>query len=1095
MRLPGVESFYPLSPMQQGMLFHSLSAPESALYWQQVTLTLEGPLDVALLKASWDRVIERHAALRTYFVWEAIKEPVQVVQRQVALPTDEYDWRGQEAGQRAAALEGLLDADRRRGCSLGKPPLLRLAVARLDSDLHYVVWTFHHVILDGWSVYRVLKDVFDTYEALRNGRSPDAPPGRPYQDYIAWLRRQDLRRAEAFWREDLAGLAGPTSIAECLAAGGGASGEGPIVEVDTQVVRLDGSATAAAQSFARQHQLTLNTLLQGAWALLLSRYSGQSDVCFGGTVSGRPAEIEGVESMVGVFINTLPVRARVPARVELLPWLRSLQDRQAAARQYDWTPLVEIQGWSGVPRDVPLFDSIFIFANYPVELWASLGGSSLKVKDYRAWESTNYALNAFAEPGPQLSLGLFYDRARCERAAVGRLLRHWRTMLEAMVASPRARLADLPILDALEIRQLEQWNATSRDYARDASLPDLFETQAERTPDSDAVAFADVTLSYRELNLRANRLAHELCALGVGPGVLVGIYMERSQDLLVALLGVLKSGGAYVPLDPAYPKDRVSYMMQDSGASILLTQQALLGTLPDSAARVVCVGAAAPGALAPLQEANPSRRAGPDDLAYVIYTSGSTGRPKGVQVTHRALVNFLSSMQSQPGAGAGDTLLSVTTLSFDIAGLELYLPLIAGGRVVLASRAEAADGRALLAKLEAFGATMMQATPATWRLLLEAGWVGRGPLKILCGGESLTRELADRLLERGASVWNLYGPTETTIWSTLAKVEEAVRTVTIGRPIANTQVHVLDAQCARVPIGVAGELCIGGDGLARGYLGRPELTAEKFVPDPFGPTLGARLYRTGDQARLLPDGTIEWLGRGDHQVKLRGYRIEMGEIESLLSRHPEVRAAVCVVREDVPGDPRLTAYVVARQTSPDAPASPDPALAGRLRGHLQEALPDYMVPGTFVFLTALPLTPNGKVDRRALPAPDGAARGAAYQAPETATDQAIVAVWQEVLRLDRVGLQDNFFDSGGHSLLLMQVQGKLRRLLDREIPIVDLFRYPTVEALSRHLEGTNGGEPARLEAGTIQKLHAGRQRLDRLRRAPGARPGSAGQPR
>jgi amino acid adenylation domain-containing protein len=1079
LRLPGVESFHPLSPMQQGMLFHSLSAPDSALYWQQVTLTLEGQLDVALLKRSWDLIIERHAVLRSYFVWEGLKEPVQVVQQQVGLPTEEHDWRSLDAGRRSAELEALLDADRRKGCPLDKPPLLRLAVVHLGEDLQYVIWSFHHVILDGWSVYHVLKDVFENYEALRRGEPMRWAPVRPYQDYIAWLRSQDLSRAEAFWRRELSGLPGPTAVADALAPVGQAVGDGRIVEVDTQVVRLDEAASAAAQAFARQHRLTLNTLLQGAWAVLLSRYAGQDDVCFGGTVSGRPPGVQGVDSMVGMFINTLPVRTRVPPRAELLPWLQELQDRQADARQYDWTPLVEIQGWSGVPRDVPLFDSIFIFANYPVELWSSLGSGSLRVKGYRAWESTNYALNAFAEPGPQLALGLFYDRDRCERAAVGRMLGHWRTLLEAMIRNPRARLAELPILGEEEIAELERWNATTEDYDR-ACLPDLFEAQVARTPAAPAVSFAGETLSYRELNRRANQLAHALRELGVAPGILVGIYMERSQDMLVALLGVLKAGGAYVPLDPAYPRERVSYMLQDSGTTILLTQQALLGTLPEPAPRVVCVDARSSEAGA-ARDVDPPRTVGPDDLAYVIYTSGSTGRPKGVQVTHRGLVNFLSSMRRQPGVSERDTLLSVTTLSFDIAGLELYLPLIAGGRVVLASRDEAADGQMLLGKLKAFDVTMMQATPATWRLLLETEWEMRDSLKVLCGGESLTRDLADRLLERGASLWNLYGPTETTIWSTLAKVE-AGGPVTIGRPIANTRVHVLDGQGARVPVGVAGELCIGGDGLARGYLKRPELTAERFVPDAFGPERGARLYRTGDLARYLPDGGIEWLGRGDHQVKLRGYRIELGEIESLLGGHPEVRAAVAVLREDVPGDPRLTGYVVPREprAEPSDEGAAQPGLASRLRAHLRESLPDFMVPATFVLLDGLPLTPNGKVDRKALPKPEERSSAAVYVEPETDTDRTIAAVWQEVLRLERVGLHDNFFDFGGHSLLLMQVQGRLRRVLSRDIPIVELFRHPTVASLSRYLREGPDGQGGPRPDGSIEKLQAGRVRLDRL---------------
>jgi amino acid adenylation domain-containing protein len=1071
LQLPGVETFYPLSPMQQGMLFHSLSAGQSGMYWQQATLTLEGVLDRPLLQRAWRQVTERHAPLRTYFVWDGLKEPVQVVQREASFPVALHDWSGMSAGQQAERLEALLAADRQQGYELSRPPLQRLALVSLGGSRFHVIWSFHHILLDGWSVYRVLKDVFDAYEALRQQREPEPPPLKPFQDFIGWLRRRDLEQARAFWRAELAGFSAPTSVLEAVAASG--AGSPQRVEVDTRVVRLDESASASLQALARSRQLTLNTILQGAWALLLSRYSGQRQVCFGATVSGRPAELEGSDSMVGMLINTLPVRARVEEGAQLTGWLRELQRRQAEARQFDWTPLVEIHGWSGVPRDVPLFDSIFIFANYPVELWSSLCKGSLSLRSYHAWESTNYAVNAFAEPGPRLTLGVFYDRRLCEARAIERLLGHWRTLLEGILANPEARLAQLPLLSAAEREQLAAWNATRAEGSRGALLPELIQEQVARTPEAVAAEFAGQRLTYRELNGRANVLARELRGLGVGPGVLVGIYMERSLELLVSLLGVLKAGGAYVPLDPSYPAERLSYMLEDSGAKVLLTRSSSLGSLPGQRARVLCVEAADGTAPDP---GDPARAGDADELAYVIYTSGSTGRPKGVQVTHRSLVNFLESMRREPGMTSDDALLSVTTLSFDIAGLELYLPLLVGGRVVLASREEAADGERLRRRLVESGASVMQATPATWRLLLESGWAPERRFKVLCGGEALTRDLAERLLQGGSSLWNLYGPTETTIWSALCKVELDGGPVSVGRPIANTQVHLLDGQGRQVPVGVPGELCIGGEGLARGYWKRPDLTAERFVPDPFGEP-GSRLYRTGDLARFLPDGRLEWLARLDHQVKVRGFRIELGEIEAALARHPAVRQAVVMVREDVAGDARLVAYVVGATNGvgEDGPARAE--LGARLRSDLLETLPDYMVPTGWLFLEALPLTPNGKVDRKALPRPEAQHAAGAYAAPETATDRAVAEVWQQVLRVERVGLHDNFFDLGGHSLLLMQVQGQLRRLLEREVPIVDLFRHPTVASLGRHLRNGDEERPEAAADETIEKLQVGRQRL------------------
>ena len=581
----------------------------------------------------------------------------------------------------------------------------------------------------------------------------------------------------------------------------------------------------------------------------------------------------------------------------------------------------------------------------------------------------------------------------------------------------------------------------------------LFEVQAARTPEAVAVRFEEQALGYGELNARANRLAHHLRSLGAGAGSLVGVWMERGLDMVVAVLGILKAGAAYVPLDPAFPKDRLDYMMEDAELGIVVTQSALADGLPDGVHGVrLDAGEAELAALSPL---NPPAAAGPHDLAYVIYTSGSTGRPKGVMLEHRSVVNFLLSMQREPGIGAQDRFVAVTTLSFDIAGLEIHGPLTVGGTVVLAARATALDGLRLAQLLDWHEATLLQATPATWRLLLDSGWRGRPGLKMLCGGEGLPRELADKLIATGGELWNMYGPTETTIWSTVQRITDTARGISIGRPIANTQVYVLEPSGLPAPIGVGGELCIGGDGLARGYRHRDELTAEKFVTLEL-PGVGlTRVYRTGDVVRFLADGRLEFVGRRDHQVKVRGFRIELGEIETVLSRHPGLKGNVVHVREDTPGDQRLVAYVV-----PEAGARPE---AEAMRATLRAQLPEYMVPGQFVVLEAFPLTPNGKVDRKALPVPEAAAPSEADEVAEalmSPVQRQVAALWREILKIDRVGLHANFFDIGGHSLLLVRLQAALKREFGQEIALVELFQRTTVAAQAQRLGAPVGASSA-----------------------------------
>ncbi len=637
-----------------------------------------------------------------------------------------------------------------------------------------------------------------------------------------------------------------------------------------------------------------------------------------------------------------------------------------------------------------------------------------------------------------------YNTDLFEAETIGRMLGHYQTLLEGIVANPEQRLSDLPLLTSAERQQIVvDWNRTEVTYPRDRCLHELIEEQVERAPDAVAVVFDDKQLTYRQLNERADQLARYLQGLGVGPDMLVALFLERSLDMVVGMLGVLKAGGAYVPIDPTHPSKRLAFMLADAQPLVLLTQERLQSKLPPHRSHVVVIDAGGPPAARLKRASAPDRACSPGDLAYVIYTSGSTGEPKGVEINHSAVVNMLASMQRRPGLSAEDTMLAITTLTFDIAALEIFLPLVCGACVVIAGSETIRDGVALINLIERSGASVLQATPATLRMLLDAGWAGAPRLKVLCGGEAWTAELASLLLPRCDSLWNMYGPTETTVWSAVAKVK-AGRAIVIGSPIANTQIHILDRHLQPTPIGVPGELHIGGIGLARGYHNRLELTAEKFIPDPFRSEPGARLYKTGDLARYLPNGAIEYLGRMDHQVKIRGFRIELGEIKSALAGLPGVREAVVVAREDVPGDKRLVAYFT----------SAEDISAAALRVHLASVLPEYMAPAAYVRLDALPLTPNGKLDRRALPAPEDQAFGTrAYEAPEGPLETAIAAIWAELLHLERVGRHDNFFDLGGHSLLAIRLIGRIRATTGVEIALTSIFKASTVAGMAEIVGG------------------------------------------
>jgi len=1042
--------------MQQGILFHTLYTPEPGVYSVQWTCTLRGVLHITAFKHAWQRVLDRHSILRTAFIWELRDEPFQVVYRQVELPWRQHDWRSMSAAERERQIEAFLVEDRRQGFELSKAPSMRLSLIQLAKDAYQCVWSLHHILLDGWSRPLLLREVFQTYDAFSMGREPHLDVCRPYGDYITWLQGQDLSPAEMFWRRTLRGFTMPTALNVTQDHGGASS---PAEDYAEQWMHLSTEATAALQTLARRHRLSFNTLVQGAWATLLGRYSGQEDVVFGATISGRPPDLAGVESMIGLFINSLAVRVRIDPEVRLVPWLQALQNQQVEARQYEYSPLVQVQGWSDVPRGLPLFESLMVFENYPARAALEDWSDTLEIQGMRVLSTTHYPLTVVAVPGLELRIKIGYQSRRFDTATITRMLGHLRTLLEGMAADPEQRLTDLPMLTAAERHQLlVEWNDTVAAYSDDICMHQWFEAQVVRTPDAVAVAFEEKILTYRELNIRANQLAHYLRALGVGPDVPVGIYVERSLEMIVGLLGILKAGGAYVPVDPSYPRERLAFTLRDAQVAVLLTQQRLTPGLAGHQALVVCLDADW-DPVAGGSRTNPVNKTTPGNLAYVIYTSGSTGVPKGVSVEHRQLCTYLHGILKRLPLPNNASFASVSTLAADLGLTMIFGALCTGGCLHILAQERVTDPDAMAEYFRCHAIDCLKIVPSH----LEALHTSTRPKDIfprrllILGGEASRSGWVKRLqrLASNCVILNHYGPTEATVGVLTYRVDDSVyapetSTLPLGCPLANVQAYILGEYLHPVPVGIQGELYVGGATLARGYLNRPALTAERFIPDPFNRIPGARLYKTGDLARYLPGGAVEFLGRFDHQVKVRGYRVELGEVEATLEQHPAVRQAIVLLREDTSGDKRLSAYCVPRQGS-----VPDPR---ELRHFLQTKLPDYMVPGAFIVLDGMPLTPNGKIDRQALPAPDQTQSPLieAFVAACTPVEELLSGIWESVLKVESIGIHDNFFALGGHSLLAMQAISRIRKVLQVDVPLRALFEAPTVAALTQHIAEIRG---------------------------------------
>ena len=1013
----------PLSRFQERMWIRQRMDPLSTHFnigsvWMSATQFAAGTQSAAVR-----RLIERHEILHSVFKQVGGTVGMQVVQPD-AVEIELRDLAIHSAVQRAEPLREAIEREVRRPFDLTSAPAVRFVVCALAEHEAVTLCIAHHIAVDAWSLSLLEQE----FAALCAGVSSAAPAARlQFADYAAWQRaRQDpqAQRSDLEWWSAYLADAPPLSVfAPDRLASGGATGATYHFDWDAEFASRLKSAVRAAGA-------TIYTALLAACAVVLRWHTGQRQFVLGSPIGAR--ERVELETMIGPFVGLLPIRIEVagdPTFEELLRHARDSMLDAHAHRQVPFEALVERLNPPRIADHAPLYQVAIVQHNTPgSEERLSFSGGAM------------HELTWFLrETHGQLQCALEYRSDRYSDALIARIAAHLEAVLRRAVEKPGSRLSDLMQLTLRERRQVtEGFNDTRLDVP-DGIFVTYFERRVALDPNAIAIVFEGIALSYSQLNRRANALAHRLRELGVDRGVRVALCLERSLELVAALLAVQKAGGAYVPLDPNFPDERLNFMLEDCGAAVLVTAE-------DAARRLqlptgLAVLDLAPGAPARGgREENPANTAGSADPAYIIYTSGSTGRPKGVVVSHGSLLNFLWAMRQSPGLASSDVLAAVTTVSFDIAGLELYLPLLVGARVELISRDLAIDGAALAAVLKRCGATLMQATPSTWRLLIAADWQPERGFRALCGGESLPPELAGALLERVSELWNLYGPTETTIWSTMERVERIDEPIAVGRPIGNTQVYILGEAGDPVPVGVPGEMWIGGAGVALGYHNRPELSVERFVADPFASSTAARLYRTGDLGRWLEDGRIEHLGRVDHQVKIRGFRVELGEIEARLAQHAAVREAAVVLRTES-AEQQLVAYFT---VLPGLQAEPE-----ALRRHLAALLPEYMLPAAYVRLEAWPLTANGKLDRRALPAPDSAAHALqSYEAPRGELELTLAQIWAEVLGVERVGRHDNFFELGGHSLLVMRLLGRVEAALGADVGVAALFGAPTLSGFA-----------------------------------------------
>lgn len=1038
----------PLSLDQERLWFINRIAPGNAAYNIYFAIRLTGSLDAAILKASINEAIKRHEALRTTF-GEQNGQPVQHIAPTLTVELPIIERLNLSRAEQDEVAQALATEQAQAPFDLTRGPLVRPVLLKLSDTEHVLIVTQHHIITDWWSSQQLHAEIVSIYDALVAGHSPDLPDVPfQYSDFVMWerehLESKDLEDSLTYWRKHLAGGSFKLDLPIANRRPGLQTFQGR-----RQPLSFPPALAQGLRALSQRENSTMFMTLTAAFYALLFRYTNQTDITLGTPLANR-SRVE-LEQVYGFLITMLVLHIRLSGELSFQELLGRVRTALLEAYTHQDVPFTKILDVVQPERDWsrnPLFQFSFIFLT---ETEISLESKALQQSaiEYDPMVS-RFDMTLIAwDRGDAIAGCIEYNTDLFTPEAMTRFADHFQTLMESIVAAPDQPIVQLPMLTEAERRQLlVEWNETQLDYPTDLCMHHLFEAQAARTPDAVAVVCGSERLTYHELNRQAGQLADHLRALGVGPDVLVGLCVHRSLDMVVGLLGILKAGGAYVALDPEYPRERQAFMLRDARIDILLTQQSLVDTLPTSGLTVLCLDTPEAATVPEMASGKPSPAVTPDHLAYILYTSGSTGQPKGVAIEHRSAVAMLSWSQAEfsPDEVAG--MLASTSICFDISVYELFLPLSCGGTVILVDNALALHHQVPTD----VRVTLVNTVPSAMRELVRIGGVPPSVKVVNLAGEPLSNTLVQAVYEQEhvERVYNLYGPSEDTTYSTFLVAEKgAEENPTVGRPIANSQVYIVDEHMQPVPILVPGELYLGGAGLARGYLNQPEMTQDRFIDNPFGQ---GRLYKTGDLARYLPDGQIEFLGRMDYQVKLRGFRIELGEIETILSQHEAVRETVVVVREDQPGDPRLVAYVVPNgQAADDEDAE---KLSPALRVHLRQKLPDYMVPSAFVALDSLPLTPNGKIDRLALPAPEGIGLETSYVAPDTPTEETLAAIWAEVLGVPRVGRHDDFFELGGHSLLAIQIMLRTSAAFEVELPLHYLLHHPNIAEFAQRIDAT-----------------------------------------
>ena len=1048
-----IESLYRLSGLQQGMLFHGLYNEGKGAYSEQMLCDFVN-LDIDILKESWEFIFKRHSILRTGFIHNEVSVPVQCVYREVKLPLEILDYRGMSKAEQEEALKKYEEDDRKKGFDFNTPPLIRFGLIRLSEDRYRMLWSWHHILFDGWSLPVLMEEFMNTYETLKSGKKIVLNEIDRFEDYIRYIERGNKERHEKFWSDYMKGVEQGTLLPFI---GTTAQRNKGIGEYGTEVLVFDEETTSKAEAFAQKNRITVNTLMQGVWSYLLHKYTGNDDITFGAIVSGRPDDLPGVEQRVGLYINTLPLRSVINDEQGIAKWLQEIQKQQLASRQFQHTPLQDIQRLTGVSGD--LFDSLLVFENYPVSEIVKANKWSLKIENVVLKERTNYPLTLMIGAAKEITINFSYNSEILRKEFVKEIRDHFENVFQQIISKKVNTAGEIKLLSKEEEdRILFEFNNTKVDNPKNKSLVDLFEEQAANSPDSIALIFEDKNLTYEELNENANKLAHYLKIKGVKADTLVPICMERGIEMITGIIAILKAGGAYVPVDPDYPAERKSFMLEDSGAALMLCSEKVKTELPDTKnTEVIVTDSGKDKSEIEKQSAkNLNEKVDPKNLTYVLYTSGSTGNPKGVRMPGSSLVNLLL-WQDKQFTNKSRKVLQFTSLNFDVSFQEIFSTLCFGSTLCLISADRRIDLSEVMKDIEKNKITHLFVPYIVLKNLAEFILSGSGDTysleEIITAGEQLklTKDL-DKFLNNGKiKLVNQYGPTEAHVVSSynVTGNHETTPLPPIGKPVDNTQLYILGKDDKLVPVGVTGELYIAGAQLALGYLNLPELTKEKFIKDPFSSDPDARMYRTGDLARWLPDGNIEYMGRTDDQIKIRGYRVELGEIESTLQQSDLIKQAVVLAKEDKAGNKRLISYVVANGNFEKE----------KIITYLRNQLPEYMVPGLWIEMDSFPVTPNGKVDKRKLPEPDiSELLSVEYVAPRNETEEKLAQVWKELLGAERVGIHDNFFELGGHSLLVIRLISAIRKNFEVEINVNSVFEYPTLEALANHIQSKSGGQ-------------------------------------